>query len=473
MNLNNLDIILNNLMNHYYSKWNQPESIGGGKNADYISILGDMDPNILQVTIISIDNPKKKPIIVSKYMSSKYKSPLNFNSSDNTNTNNPEMVSIQSISKVFTLGLALKKHSIEFMKNYIGTEQSFAMFNSKDAIKIVPYEETGIPFTINPFVNAGAITTTSLITKKSGKEPFEQITDNLKLFGSLKNIKISKATYQSEMMDLENNTKLVYLLKLLSMCNKTKKEHCNQAVYKNIQKSQKISEIRSCIRKKINKKSCKKIKKSKFISNNKTHRKLGTTPNYFQGTNLSLCPELALSTYTAQCSVLVNSDILARMAFPLLNNGINLDGKVIFKDPCIPNYIINTMLFAGMYNASGTWFQNCGIPAKSGVGGGIIGIVPNKCVIAVVSPPLDKYGNSYLGTLIFEYLSKKLGLNILNNCSGKDIPYPGPKSKPKPNIIDENFIGPDIVPVSPIQLIPNIEKCLHKLKDISKTNIYN
>ena len=159
------------------------------------------------------------------------------------------------------------------------------------------------------------------------------------------------------------------------------------------------------------------------------------------------------------------------MAFPLLNNGINLDGKVIFKDNCIPNYIVSSMMFAGMYNASGTWFQNCGIPAKSGVGGGIIGIVPNKCVISVVSPPLDKYGNSYLGTLIFQYLSNKLGLNILNNCVKKKVSYPGAK-QPLKNKINKDFVGPDLEEVSTKKIIPNIEKCLHKLKDIKKTNIY-
>ena len=111
-----LEDTITEMMKQYYKKWNRydnTEPLKGGKNADYIKILDKMDPNILQVSII-YKNPEGEPIIVSKYMSSTVTTPTDF-PEDKTAEGTPDKVSIQSISKVFSLGLALQKHTPEFM----------------------------------------------------------------------------------------------------------------------------------------------------------------------------------------------------------------------------------------------------------------------------------------------------------------------------------------------------------------------
>ncbi len=89
------------------------------------------------------------------------------------------------------------------------------------------------------------------------------------------------------------------------------------------------------------------------------------------------------------------------------------------------------MAYGGMYNASGNWYQKLGIPMKSGVGGAIIAIIPGQMAISVVSPPLDKYGNSALGGKVIEMLAEKLKFHMLGFCNSDKITIPKTIKKKK------------------------------------------
>ncbi|NWJ45991.1 MAG: glutaminase A [Chloroflexi bacterium] len=122
----------------------------------------------------------------------------------------------------------------------------------------------------------------------------------------------------------------------------------------------------------------------------------------------------SLDLYFQQCSLLVNCRDMAVMAATLANNGINpTTGQRAVEAQYIPD-ILSVMYTSGMYNYAGQWAYSVGIPAKSGVSGGIIGVVPGKLGIAVFSPLLDSQGNSVRGIKVCEQLSRELGLHIFN-----------------------------------------------------------
>jgi glutaminase len=105
-------------------------------------------------------------------------------------------------------------------------------------------------------------------------------------------------------------------------------------------------------------------------------------------------PLQAVDLYTRQCSIGVNAKDLAMMAATLAFGGRNpATGKQAMDAKNVP-YVLAVMATAGLYDDSGKWLYHTGLPAKSGVGGGIIAVVPNRFGIAVVSPPLDDAGNS-------------------------------------------------------------------------------
>jgi glutaminase len=105
-------------------------------------------------------------------------------------------------------------------------------------------------------------------------------------------------------------------------------------------------------------------------------------------------PDQATDIYTEQCSVNVNARDLATMAATLAAGGKNpVTGKQVMSGKNVP-YVLAVMATAGLYDDSGKWLYHTGLPAKSGVGGGIIAVAPGKFGIAVISPPLDDAGNS-------------------------------------------------------------------------------
>jgi glutaminase len=125
-------------------------------------------------------------------------------------------------------------------------------------------------------------------------------------------------------------------------------------------------------------------------------------------------PFESVDIYTKQCSVGVNVVQLARMGATLANNGKNpVTGEQIIKPEYIP-YILSTMTMAGLYDGSGGWAWKVGLPAKSGVSGGIVAIVPGKGAIAVFSPRLDDAGNSVKAQRVIEYVADKLDFNVFS-----------------------------------------------------------
>jgi len=125
--------------------------------------------------------------------------------------------------------------------------------------------------------------------------------------------------------------------------------------------------------------------------------------------------EEALELYFQQCSILVSAHDLAVMGATLANGGVNpITGLRAIEQPYIKN-LLSIMLSCGMYDHSGEWAYRVGIPAKSGVGGGIVGVIPGQFGIGVFSPPLDSKGNSVRGIQTFQELSQRFGLHVFES----------------------------------------------------------
>jgi glutaminase len=122
-----------------------------------------------------------------------------------------------------------------------------------------------------------------------------------------------------------------------------------------------------------------------------------------------------LELYFQQCSILINCRDLAIMGATLANGGVNpLTGVRAIEQPYV-KYILSVMLSCGMYDYAGEWAYRVGIPAKSGVGGGIVGVVPGQFGIGTFSPPLDAKGNSVRGIKACRELSDRYGLHALES----------------------------------------------------------
>ena len=275
-----------------------------GKNAEYIPDLKKGNPNIYAISVCNMKGD------IMNFGDYEYE------------------VGIESASKVFTLALALNIHSIKKLIRNIGKTKEQHEFNSmKDVVQLKSH-------TINSFVNAGAMATTSLLydeTKSTGdneKEINKLILENMEDFAGRK-LKINEHLYLSEYKTSQHNKKLI----------------------------------------------------DKLVSYGR-----------FYGD-----PETVLKTYTKQCSVMVTSKDIAVMAATLANNGMNpITHKKILNEEKT-DYVIEHMAEHGLYNESDSWWEKTYFPAKSGVGGVIMIVIPGIMGIGIVSPPLDKYGNSYKG----------------------------------------------------------------------------
>jgi glutaminase len=128
--------------------------------------------------------------------------------------------------------------------------------------------------------------------------------------------------------------------------------------------------------------------------------------------------ESALDLYFQQCSLMVSCRDLAVMAATLANQGINPLTRERAVAACYIRDILSVMYTCGMYNFAGEWAYKVGLPAKSGVCGGIIAIVPDQIGIAVFSPRLDLRGNSVRGVKVCEDLSQKFGLHLFDSSRG-------------------------------------------------------
>ena len=129
----------------------------------------------------------------------------------------------------------------------------------------------------------------------------------------------------------------------------------------------------------------------------------------------------ALDLYFQQCSVMVNCQDLATMAATLANRGKQPVSRVQALSADYVKDLLSVMYTCGMYNRAGEWAYRVGIPAKSGVSGGIIAVVPGVAGIATFSPLIDKNGNSVRGLHVFEELSRQYGLHLFDLSMGRCV----------------------------------------------------
>ena len=322
-----------------------------GENASYIPALAKQDRNILGISIMDVDGNM-------------------YNIGDHN-----IQVPIESISKVFTLALALNKLNIEGIEEKIGLNPSFLGFDSVLALKLAKNNH------VNPFVNNGAMATTSLIRDIYKDKDWSKIHRFYNLMANDKLLSKDDSTNNSN-NDNSNNDDNSFDEKLL---------------YENDNKYAKTLPLNNEV----------------FVSETMTNQhNLGLAYLLAGWNSFYADVPKTVETYTKQCSIMVSSDNLATMAASIANNGINPISKKRLIKKCNIKHILSLMLSNGLYQESGKWSVYVGVPGKSGVGGGILMVSPGKCGIGIVSPPLNEAGNSYMGWEIAKRLSKKLKLNV-------------------------------------------------------------
>jgi glutaminase len=287
-----------------------------GKNADYIPELKRVNPNLFAISVFTVDGEEY-----------------------NIGDFNKE-VAIESVSKIFSLALALETRSIDEVNQKIGNLKTNHVFNSVVSVENTPLH------TLNSFHNAGAMATTSLTYVPHRSSFQKRIYDTLSAFAG-RRLHMSKPIYQSEITHSDHNHSLAYLL------------HSYGRFYAPV--------------------------------------------------------EPTVDVYTRQCSALVTSRDIAKMASILANDGVQTTGK---KKRLLQHkhvlYILNHMQNHGLYESSNKFLQDVGYPAKSGVGGVILMVIPGVAGIGIVSPPLDKHGNSVKGQCSAKEISALLRFRLHN-----------------------------------------------------------
>jgi glutaminase len=120
----------------------------------------------------------------------------------------------------------------------------------------------------------------------------------------------------------------------------------------------------------------------------------------------------AVDLYTRQCSLNVSAKDLAVMGATLADGGVNPVTRERVVDAAVCHYALAVMITAGLYETSGDWLYDIGLPGKSGIGGGIVAVSPGKGGFGTFAPPLDAAGNSVRGQLAAKFLSQRLGLDL-------------------------------------------------------------
>jgi glutaminase len=287
-----------------------------GANADYIPALAKVDSRIYGIALVTPDG--------KVYTAGDVKSE----------------VSIQSISKVFTMAKVIEEQGADAIEKRIGVDATGMRFNSIVSVEFAQ-KALGGP-EINPLVNPGAITATSMVQGSSRAEVWKKILDFHSDFAG-RPLAVNQEVYESEAATNQRNQAIGALMYAYE-----------------------------------------------FIKSD---------------------PAQATDVYTEQCSINVNAKDLATMAATLANGGKNpVTGKQVMKAENVPE-VLAVMATAGLYDDSGKWLYHTGLPAKSGVGGGLIAVSPGKFGIAVVSPPLDAAGNSVRAQKAIADVSNALGGN--------------------------------------------------------------
>ena len=288
-------------------------TLEGGANANYIPYLAGVPSKLAGLAAVTVDGT------VVKAGDTDYG------------------FAIESISKVFTLALALEDVGPDEVHAKIGADPTGLPFNSVMALEL----HGGRP--LSPLVNAGAMSTASLIKAGNREERWARI---LEMQGKLAGheIKLSDEVNQSEQTTNFHNRAIAWLL-------------------------------------------------------------------YSAGT-MYCDPMEACDVYTRQCSTLISTVDLATMGATLASGGINpVSGKRVLTASNVP-HILAEMTMEGLYDSSGDWAYTVGLPGKSGVGGGILAVVPGVMAIAGFSPPLDPAGNSVRGQKMVAAVAQALGLSL-------------------------------------------------------------
>ena len=289
-----------------------------GKNADYIPALAKVDPNLFGIAVVTADG--------KVYTAGDVKT----------------QVSIQSISKVFTMAQVIQEQGLDSIAKRIGVDATGARFNSIIAVEGVrTVVGTGAP-EMNPLVNPGAISATSMVSGGSADAVWNKIA-GFHNDAAGRQLTVLQDVYKSESDTNQRNQAIGALMLAYG-----------------------------------------------YIKSNW---------------------QQAVDLYTRQCSIGVNAQDLATMAATLAFAGTNpVTKKQVMAADKVPG-VLAVMATAGLYDDSGKWLYATGLPAKSGVGGGIIAVSPGKFGIAVVSPPLDDAGNSVRAQKAITDISNALGGN--------------------------------------------------------------
>lgn len=128
-------------------------------------------------------------------------------------------------------------------------------------------------------------------------------------------------------------------------------------------------------------------------------------------------PQMSLDLYTRHCSMGVTTKQLAIAGCTIANRGKNpVTGKQVFNESLMPN-IVSLIASVGFYEHTGDWIYTSGIPAKTGVGGGVMGMLPGVFGIAAFAPPLDEAGNSVKAQAAIKYIAHEIGVNVFSGDS--------------------------------------------------------
>lgn len=286
-----------------------------GKPAEYIPALREANPNDLSIAIFYPDGSSYTAGDVEKNMT------------------------LQSISKVLSLALALMDRGEEYVFEHVGQEPTGDPFNS--ILKL----ETSIPSKpLNPMINAGAIAVTHMIIGSSVEERLSRLLCFISELTGNPSITYNKEVAQSEFETADLNRSLCYFMK----------QH-------------------------------------KVINEN---------------------VEGLMDLYTKQCAIEVSCLDLARIGCVFAMDGKDISSDRQLIPPHVARICKTFMVTCGMYNASGEFAIKVGIPAKSGVSGGIMGSVPGKFGIGIYGPALDEKGNSVAGMKLLEMMSEKYQLSM-------------------------------------------------------------
>jgi glutaminase len=150
-----------------------------------------------------------------------------------------------------------------------------------------------------------------------------------------------------------------------------------------------------------------------FASASETNFRNRSIANMLQSVDrLYSDPREATELYTKQCSLQVTAKDLAVMGATLADGGVNpvTRARVVSAEVC--HYALAVMATAGLYETSGDWLYDIGLPGKSGIGGGIVTVSPGKSGLGTFAPPLDSAGNSVKGQLVAKFLSHQLGMDL-------------------------------------------------------------